>query len=42
MGPGVRRATSARFRGTATWRVRLVRGTYRYGAGRAVLSFRVR
>lgn len=41
-GPGVRRATTARFRGTATWRVRLVRGTYRYGSGRALRSFRVR
>jgi hypothetical protein len=41
-GPGVRRATAARFRGTVTWRVRLVRGTYRYGAGRALRSFRVR
>lgn len=27
---------------TATWRVRLVRGTYRYGAGRALRSFSVR
>jgi hypothetical protein len=41
-GPGVRRATAARFRGTVTWRVRLLRGTYRYGAGRALHSFRVR
>lgn len=30
-GPGVRRATAARFVGTVTWRVRLVAGTYRYG-----------
>jgi hypothetical protein len=30
-GPGVRRATAARFVGTVTWRVRLVEGTYRYG-----------
>jgi hypothetical protein len=41
-GPGVRRATTAKFQGTVTWRVRLVRGTYRYGAGRALRSFRVR
>jgi hypothetical protein len=41
-GPGVRRATAARFRGTVTWRVRLVRGTYRFGAGRVLQSFRVR
>ena len=41
-GPGVRRATSARFRGSVTWRVRLVRGTYRYGSGRRLLSFSVR
>jgi hypothetical protein len=34
-GPGVRRATGARFVGVATWRVRLLRGTYLYGlAGR--------
>jgi plastocyanin len=32
-GPGVRKATSARFRGRVTWRVRLRKGTYRYGAG---------
>jgi hypothetical protein len=30
-GPGVRRATGARFVGVTTWRVRLVRGTYLYG-----------
>ena len=41
-GPGVRRATIARFRGTVTWRVRLVRGTYRYGAGSPLRTFRVR
>lgn len=41
-GPGVRRATTVRFRGTVTWRVRLVRGTYRFGAGRVLQSFRVR
>jgi hypothetical protein len=34
-GPGVRRATGARFVGVATWRVRLARGMYLYGvAGR--------
>jgi hypothetical protein len=41
-GPGVSRATAARFRGTVTWRLRLVRGTYRFGAGRVVQRFRVR
>ena len=41
-GPGVHRATGARFRGTVTWRVRLVRGTYRYGAPAALRTFRVR
>jgi plastocyanin len=32
-GPGVRKATGARFRGGVTWRVSLRKGTYRYGAG---------
>jgi hypothetical protein len=41
-GPGVRRTTGVGFRGTATWRVRLVRGTYRYGGARAVHTFGVR
>ena len=41
-GPGVRRTTGARFRGTVTWRLRLSRGTYRYGAGRTSRTFRVR
>jgi hypothetical protein len=42
IGPGVHRATGAAFRGTATWRVRLVRGTYRYGAPPALRRLRVR
>jgi len=44
-GPRVNRRTSARFRGTVKWRVRLVRGTYRYRAdvgARGGGSFRVR
>lgn len=40
-GPGVSRRTSEAFRGTVTWRVTLARGTYRYGAGRRLRSFRV-
>jgi len=42
VGPGVRRATGATFRGQVTWRVRLVRGTYRYGGARADRLVRVR
>ena len=34
VGPGVNRATSAAFVGTTAWRVRLVRGTYRFGSGK--------
>jgi hypothetical protein len=44
-GPRVNRRTSARFRGTVRWRVRLVRGTYRYRAdfgARGGGTFRVR
>jgi hypothetical protein len=41
-GPGVRRATGPAFRGTVRWRVRLVRGTYRYGAATALRTLRVR
>jgi plastocyanin len=42
VGPGVRKATGARFRGTASWRVRLKTGTYRYGAGTALRTLTVR
>jgi hypothetical protein len=42
VGPGVRRATGATFRGTATWRLRLTRGTYRYGGSRLDRALRVR
>jgi hypothetical protein len=42
VGPGVRKATGARFRGTARWRVRLRAGTYRYGAGTALRTLIVR
>ena len=43
-GPRVNRSTSVRFRGTVRWRVRFVRGTYRYsGVGaRGGGTFRVR
>ena len=44
-GPRVNRGTSARFRGTVKWRVRLFRGTYRYRAdvgARGGGAFRVR
>jgi hypothetical protein len=40
-GPGVRRATGVRFRGTVRWRVTLRRGTYRYGAEGALRTLRV-
>ncbi|MDQ3823746.1 MAG: hypothetical protein M3321_10970 [Actinomycetota bacterium] len=44
LGPRVNRSTSVRFRGTVRWRVRFVRGTYRYsGVGaRGGGTFRVR
>ena len=44
-GPRVNRRTSVRFRGTVRWRVRFVRGTYRYRAdvgARGGGTFRVR
>ena len=44
-GPRVNRATTQRFRGTARWRVRLLRGTYRYRADAGAVgggTFRVR
>jgi hypothetical protein len=44
-GPRVNRRTGARFRGTARWRVLLVRGTYRYRADFGAVGggrFRVR
>ena len=44
-GPRVNRRTSVRFRGTVRWRVRFVRGTYRYRADVGATgggSFRVR
>jgi hypothetical protein len=44
-GPRVNRRTTARFRGTARWRVLLVRGTYRYRADVGAVgggTFRVR
>jgi hypothetical protein len=42
VGPGVRRATGAAFRGRVTWRVRLARGTYRYGSRALTGAIRVR
>lgn len=41
-GRGVRRATGMRFRGSATWRVRLARGTYRFGSDTKRLAGRLR
>jgi hypothetical protein len=41
VGPGIRRATGTGFTGSVTWRVRLARGTYRYGAGSALRTFTV-
>jgi hypothetical protein len=41
-GPGVHRATGARFRGSVTWRVRLRKGTYRYGSGGRLRTLTVR
>lgn len=40
-GPGVRRATGARFVGSVTWRVRLQRGEYRYGVEGRLSTLRV-
>jgi hypothetical protein len=42
IGRGVNKRTGLRFRGSATWRIRLVRGTYRYGSDRAGLAKRLR
>jgi plastocyanin len=42
LGPGVRKATGAHFRGRAIWRVHLRTGTYRYGAGSALRTLTVR
>jgi len=41
-GRGVRRATGMRFRGSATWRVRLARGTYRFGSDTKRLAGQLR
>ena len=41
-GPGVNARTGIRFRGSATLRVRLARGTYRYGSDRSGLNKRLR
>jgi hypothetical protein len=40
-GPGVSQQTGARFVGTKTWTVDLVRGTYRYGVPGALRKLRV-
>jgi Copper binding proteins, plastocyanin/azurin family len=42
LGRGVNKRTGMRFTGSATWRVRLARGTYRYGTDRAGLRKRLR
>jgi hypothetical protein len=41
-GPGVNARTGMRYRGSATLRVRLSKGTYRYGSDRAGLTKRLR
>jgi hypothetical protein len=41
-GRGVHRATGMRFTGSATWRVRLARGTYRFGSDTKRLAGRLR
>ena len=41
-GPGVNNRTGMRFRGSATLRVRLSKGTYRYGSDRTGLTRRLR
>jgi Copper binding proteins, plastocyanin/azurin family len=41
-GPGVNRRTGIAFRGTASWTVRLARGTYRYGSDPEPLESRLR
>ena len=42
VGPGVNRRTTAAFRGTATWTVRLKRGAYRFGSDPEPLEGRLR
>jgi plastocyanin len=42
VGRGVNRRTGMRFRGTATWTLRLARGTYRYGSDPEPLEGRLR
>jgi hypothetical protein len=42
LGRGVNKRTGMRFTGSETWRVRLARGTYRYGSDRAALRNRLR
>lgn len=41
-GHGVNKRTGMRFRGSTTWRVRLARGTYRYGSDPTGLRKRLR
>jgi Copper binding proteins, plastocyanin/azurin family len=41
-GRGVNRTTGADFRGTVTWRVRLAKGTYRFGSDAKKLPGRLR
>ena len=41
-GRGVNKATTARFKGSVTWRVRLARGTYRFGSDSKRLPGRLR
>jgi hypothetical protein len=41
-GPGVNRRTSAAFKGTATWSLRLKRGAYRFGSDPEPLEGRLR
>ncbi len=41
-GPGVNRRTTAAFKGTATWTVRLGRGAYRFGSDPEPLEGRLR
>jgi hypothetical protein len=41
-GRGVQRATGMRFTGSATWRVRLAKGTYRFGSDTKSLPGRLR
>jgi hypothetical protein len=41
-GRGVNRTTGADFRGTATWRLRLAKGVYRFGSDAKKLPGRLR